>query len=73
MPISSGPPSSKTYYVRLCGRLGHRSQKMVLGTSLPGFNPEKLPFFVTILSRGQHDSTNFTEKVFSKKSEHTKP
>jgi hypothetical protein len=30
-------------YPRLCGNLGHRSQKMVLGTSFPEFNPDKFP------------------------------
>ena len=30
-------------YLRLCGNPGYRSQKMILGTSLPEFNPEKFP------------------------------
>jgi hypothetical protein len=29
------------YYPKLCRSLGQRSQKMVLGTSLPEFNPDK--------------------------------
>jgi hypothetical protein len=33
------------------------------GTSLPGFNPEKVPFYVAKLSGGGHGSTNFAERV----------
>jgi hypothetical protein len=29
--------------LRLFGSLGHGGQKMVLGTSLPEFNPDKFP------------------------------
>jgi len=35
---------------------------MVLGTSLPEFNPDKFPFFLTKLSCARHDNTNFAEK-----------
>jgi hypothetical protein len=37
---------------------------MVLGTFLPEFNPEKVPLFVAILSRGRQDITNLNKKYF---------
>jgi len=36
---------------------------MVLGIPLPKYKLGKFPFFVTKLSCGRHDSTNFAEKV----------
>jgi hypothetical protein len=39
-------------YPTLRGNLGHRSQKMVLGTPYPDFNPEKVSLFVAKLSCG---------------------
>jgi hypothetical protein len=38
-------------------------QKMVLGTSLSGFNPGKLRLFVAKLSRGRHDNINIAGRV----------
>jgi hypothetical protein len=35
---------------------------MVLGTSLPQFNPKKVPLLVANLSRGRHSSTSFAEE-----------
>lgn len=37
--------SREIYYLRLCSSLGRRSQKMVLGTSIPDSIPKKLLFF----------------------------
>jgi hypothetical protein len=41
--------------------------KMVLGILLPVYKNGKFPFFITKLSGGRHDSTNFAEKVISPK------
>jgi hypothetical protein len=47
------------YQLRLCGSPRQRSLKMVLGTSNPKFNSEKVPLFEAKFPRWQHDSTCF--------------
>jgi hypothetical protein len=59
---SFGLEQSALFYPKLCGIHGHRSQKMVLGSPLAEFNPEKVSSFAAELSRGRHDSTNFAAK-----------
>jgi hypothetical protein len=51
------------FYLKLCGNIRRRSQKIVLETSFPKFNPDKFPLFIANLPYSVDDSTNFTEKV----------